>query len=296
MPRPPKEGLTYFTVDTDIMDNRKTKRIIRACGLESIAVIMKLLSWAYKKTGYYLEVDENLTFDISDDLNCEETFVNEVIEAGVQAGFFDKGMYEKYKILTSEHMQKYFKFVTKGWINSDIEEAYNLLFSDKTPVSNGETPVSGEETPETNGETPENEGEMPRKERKGIERKGIGKEGKGNARARAKPPNNLYDAEFSRISKAWNECGHGLLNTSNINTLREFCEKGLSADVIIYALKEAKGKSRKNLMRYIEAILNDKLHRGILTKAKLEADIKRQKSKLPANEKNKKAIEEFVNG
>ena len=139
MARPRKKGIDYFSVDVSIMSDRKTRRVMRSCGIESIAVIIQLLCLSYSEKGYYLEFDNNLIFDVADVLNTDEKYINEVILACVQAGFFDKNMFETHNILTSKRMQKNYKEATEKRINNDINPSFNLVSAEETPVSGEET-------------------------------------------------------------------------------------------------------------------------------------------------------------
>ena len=140
MARPRKKGIDYFSVDVNILSDRKIRRVMRSCGVQCIAVIIQLLCQSYSENGYYLEFDSNLTFDVADVLNIDETYIKDVILACVQAGFFDNNLFEKHNILTSKRMQTNYKDATEKRINNDINPLFVL-------VSGAETPVSVEETP-----------------------------------------------------------------------------------------------------------------------------------------------------
>ncbi|MFD2961590.1 MULTISPECIES: DUF4373 domain-containing protein [Olivibacter] len=112
MARPTKQGLDYFTIDVDFFQNRKVRKINRACGAASTAILICLLCNSYRDKGYYIEWDEDLPFDISDEVGVSEGAVKEVIAKAVQVGFFDEELYKRYSILTSEEIQRRFKSST----------------------------------------------------------------------------------------------------------------------------------------------------------------------------------------
>lgn len=66
------------------------------------------------------------------------TFVSEIVSAAIKRGIFDKDLYEKYQILTSEGVQKrYFSAVSRRK-QVNVENAYLLikvtLFSDNANI------------------------------------------------------------------------------------------------------------------------------------------------------------------
>lgn len=130
MARPTKEGLDYYSFDVNFFSNRKIRKIMRACGPSSPTILICLLCNIYKNKGYYIEWDEELPFDIADYVGVSEGAVKEVIKKAIDVGFFDKGMFENLKIITSEGIQERFIEGTKKrkdisikdeyWINSGI--------------------------------------------------------------------------------------------------------------------------------------------------------------------------------
>lgn len=101
MARPLKQGLEYFSFDTDFFSDVKIRRISRACGPASTSILICLLCNIYRDKGYYIAWDENLPFVVADTIGTTEGAVEEVIKKAIQVGFFDKELFDKYKILTS---------------------------------------------------------------------------------------------------------------------------------------------------------------------------------------------------
>ena len=101
MARPTKQGLEYFSFDTDFFSDVKIRRISRACGPASTSILICLLCNIYRDKGYYIAWDENLPFVVADTIGTTEGAVEEVIKKAIQVGFFDKELFDKYKILTS---------------------------------------------------------------------------------------------------------------------------------------------------------------------------------------------------
>ena len=108
MARPSKQGIDYFPMDVDFLSDIKTRKILRACGAQSIAILICLLCNIYRDTGYYILWDGDLPFLVADEVGTNEGVVVEVVKKAVQVGFFDKNKFEKYSILTSLGIQNRF--------------------------------------------------------------------------------------------------------------------------------------------------------------------------------------------
>ena len=106
MGRKQKSGIDYFYFDCDFFDNRKVRKIMKGCGVQSVAILSCLLCNIYKQ-GYYTlwEMDES-TFDIADKIGVSDGAVGELVKKAIEADFFSKKLYEKYGILTSEAVQE----------------------------------------------------------------------------------------------------------------------------------------------------------------------------------------------
>ena len=108
MARPTKQGLDYFPLDVGFLQNVKVRRIMRACGIQSIPVLISLLANTYREEGYFLRWDNDMPFLIADELGVSEGAVTAVVDKATQVGFFNANMYEKYGVLTSDGLQKRF--------------------------------------------------------------------------------------------------------------------------------------------------------------------------------------------
>lgn len=109
MARPRKQGLEYFPFDVDFFENVKVRKIARACGPASTSMLICLLCNIYKDKGYYILWDEDLSFVVADTIGTTEGAVEEVIKKALQVDFFNKELFDKYKILTSRGIQERFK-------------------------------------------------------------------------------------------------------------------------------------------------------------------------------------------
>lgn len=144
MARPLKQGLDYFPLDTDFLQDIKVRRLIRACGSSAIPMLIGLLVNIYRGDGYYLRWDSDMTFLISDEVGISEGAAQEFINKAVQVGFFDKKLYEKKNILTSAGIQRRFFEITKRrksvfyddtLLLIDVNEYTNLVNVNNNPVN-----------------------------------------------------------------------------------------------------------------------------------------------------------------
>ena len=140
MARPRKDGLDYFPVDVNILNDIKTKKLIRSYGTKTVAILIYLLSAIYRDNGYYLQYDDDLKFIIADEFDFEESFVENVISKMVEVDFFNKEMFEQHKILTSEGIQKRFFKASERRVSVNILQTYCLINDSSAGFMYTETP------------------------------------------------------------------------------------------------------------------------------------------------------------
>lgn len=132
--RPIKQGIDYFPFDVKFYSDVKVRKIAKACGPNSVAVIISLLCNIYREKGYYILWDDDLPFFIADEVGVSEGCVHEVIKKALQVGFFDVDKYSAYGILTSAGIQKRFFEITKR--RTDIETNTEYLINGcNNPIS-----------------------------------------------------------------------------------------------------------------------------------------------------------------
>ena len=177
MGRPKKNGLDYFPLDVDIFRDIRVRRLKRKCGDNATLVYIALLTLIYNE-GYYLHVDDDTAFAISEDVGFNEDEINAIIACSVELGLFSQKMYAEHRILTSAAIQNRYLFIK----DNDIEriDRYRLISAPKKSVSanvsenkkhnaegvldnengtkkrvfGGKTPVSPPETPVSEPKTP----------------------------------------------------------------------------------------------------------------------------------------------
>lgn len=152
MARPLKKGLDYFPLDVDLIHNIKIRKIMRACGAQSVAVLVDLLGSIYGDEGYYMQWDDDSCFLVADDVGTSEAAVQEIVAKAVQVGFFDSGMYDNQSILTSKGIQERYRMAAKKKKDSSIDPKFRLLktvSSAQNGVSDVDNPVSGSDNPQS---------------------------------------------------------------------------------------------------------------------------------------------------
>lgn len=141
MGRPPSKGMPYFPMDVDFLSDIKIRKIMRACGASSIAILLYLLGNIYRDEGYYMIWDEDVAFLIADNLGVSEALVSETIKKALQVNFFNDQMLQKYSILTSKGIQSRFFEATKKRSNPQVISEYIIVSDTKTRVTGAETLV-----------------------------------------------------------------------------------------------------------------------------------------------------------
>ena len=113
MARPRKEGVAYFSFDVDFFSDKKIKVLKARYGADGITIFLYLLCEIYKN-GYYLKVDDDFEFVISDDLNMNCDKVKQVLTFLLERSMFDKQLFQSDAVLTSTGIQKRFQLMVKS--------------------------------------------------------------------------------------------------------------------------------------------------------------------------------------
>lgn len=146
MARPMRKGIDYYPLDVNFLSDLKVRKIIQACGPNSIAIIMLLLGTIYGDEGYFMRWDEDVCFLITEAFGVKQMYVEETLKKCLQVGFFEKNLFDRYHILTSRGIQKRFFEITKRRKNFHVDQRYLLVNVTGTGVIVTETPVNVTET------------------------------------------------------------------------------------------------------------------------------------------------------
>lgn len=153
MARPRKEGLEYFSFDTDFFSDKKIKILKSRYGADGITLYLYLLCEIYK-VGYYIKVDEDYEYIFSDDLNMSSEKVTQVMNFLLGRSLFDSKLFQSDKVLTSTGIQKRFQEaikarasktcfeVSKYWLLNEEETQPFIKFTQNTSYSEKNTSYS----------------------------------------------------------------------------------------------------------------------------------------------------------
>ena len=112
VPRPKKTGLDYFPLDVDFLDDPKIKILKARYGRDGIVFYIYLLCEIYKQ-GYYLQVDNDFEYIVSDDLKIDQNKAKQVLNFLLSRSLFDNTLFQSDKVLTSAGIQKRFQLAVK---------------------------------------------------------------------------------------------------------------------------------------------------------------------------------------
>lgn len=115
MARPIKTGFDYFPLDVDIFDDDKVRFVSARFQEKGELVIIKLLCKIFKN-GYYIDWNEDmaLLFASTAGKNLSNGLVNDIVHELIRRGFFDKNLFERFSILTSNGIQKRYKNICQS--------------------------------------------------------------------------------------------------------------------------------------------------------------------------------------
>ncbi len=129
MARPFKEGLDYFPLDVDFLEDKKVKLIKAEFGSKGILVLISLLMLVYKSNGYFYQWDKDDCLLMSDGVGCGcgPEFIQEVLQGCIRRSIFDEGVFDMFKVITSAGIQKRFLNAISERKNTTIIKEYLLV-------------------------------------------------------------------------------------------------------------------------------------------------------------------------
>lgn len=117
-------GLPYYLCD---VNHDNSFLMVRSeFGDEGYVIMFELMLSICRKEGYYCRwtEDDIMLFAVSCGKKPETAAA--VVKLAIEKGFFDKGMYEKYRILTSKDIQQKFLKAVKRRKSINVHEEYFL--------------------------------------------------------------------------------------------------------------------------------------------------------------------------
>lgn len=112
MARPKKSGLSYFPLDTDFFEDNKIRILKARYGNDGMILYIYLLCGIYKE-GYYMQVDDDFEYILSDDLGMDQNKAKQVLNFLLSRSLFDNTLFQSDKVLTSAGIQRRFQLAVK---------------------------------------------------------------------------------------------------------------------------------------------------------------------------------------
>ena len=122
-------GIPYFPYPSANNDNLK---LLQAkFRLKGIAVYLTLTQKIYAHNGYYYAISDDIISLLKQELNLGATdnIISDIIDYCVKQEIWSKEMYDKYKILTSEEIQKEYLNAVRKRKNIHLIKDYLLGFA-----------------------------------------------------------------------------------------------------------------------------------------------------------------------
>lgn len=113
MARTQKKGIDYFSCDVDFFSDKKIKILKSRYGPDGIVLYLYLLCEIYRN-GYYLILDDDWEFIISDDLSMDSNKVKQVLNFLLERSLFNNKLFHSDKVLTSTRIQKNYQEAVKS--------------------------------------------------------------------------------------------------------------------------------------------------------------------------------------
>ena len=113
------KGIPYFPTPANFFDEEVMELLEAKFGVLASYIVMRLLCKIYKE-GYYISwgKEQNLIFVRKVGGGIKEDMMEKIVDLLLEKGFFHKGTYEKYGILTSEQIQRvWFEATTRRKID-----------------------------------------------------------------------------------------------------------------------------------------------------------------------------------
>ncbi len=135
MARPQKEGLDYFPLDTDMdLTDDKVQLLEAKHGITGFGVLIKLLMKIYSE-GYFYTWGEKESLLHAKRVNVDINKVNEIVCDSVKWGMFDLKIFDEYKVLTSNGIQKRYWEVAKRRMEISVIKQYWVFNVDEILIS-----------------------------------------------------------------------------------------------------------------------------------------------------------------
>ena len=234
-------------------------------GAAATVVYLSLLELIYADKGYYIQYDDNLVWDVMENLQgkyCPDAdTVREIVECLVASGLFSVDQFKR-KILTSKRVQQEFYSVTVARKAVDVDFSIWLLSESEMRAISGKSVVllnyinrlnNGVIRP--NNPINQSNNSQSRVEKRRVEKSRVEK---SRVEGEASPEEDETDAWISSLPMN--------LPPKAIMELMDFLDQA-DRSLIEWAVKEAADRGKP--WSYARAIIADKLSKGIRSASQL---------------------------
>jgi hypothetical protein len=108
-------------------DSINVKLLKAKHGLVGYAVYLRLLEIGYAENGYFVNADDRMLLLFANDEHIELDQLHSILETMFDEDLFDRKLFDSYKILTSNRMQRNFLKACKRRNKVEIDERYILI-------------------------------------------------------------------------------------------------------------------------------------------------------------------------
>ena len=137
MARPKKKGLDYFPVDTNILQNKKVRRLKRRAGHVAVVLYLQILCDCYANS-YFVKWNDDYRLELSEQIEIQEDEIEKTVRLMVDLNLFDRAMFENNDVLTSVNIQnRYIAAKTQFLTNNEIDRTYLIVDFSSKPNVNG---------------------------------------------------------------------------------------------------------------------------------------------------------------
>ena len=127
-------GIEYYPFNVDFFDDDKIALIESEFGAKGSVIAIRLLCKIYREGYYYRWGDDAcLIFARKSGADFAPNMVKEVVSGLVRRSFFDKGMFDKFGILTSRGIQQRYFEAVKRRQKVEVNSEYLLVDTTKYP-------------------------------------------------------------------------------------------------------------------------------------------------------------------
>lgn len=112
MARPRLKGLLYFPFDIDFFEDNKIRILKARYKSDGVLIYLFLLCEIYRE-GYYIKVDDDFEYIISDELGIDQNKVKQVLNFLLKRSLFDNTLFSLDNVLTSAGIQRRYQLGIK---------------------------------------------------------------------------------------------------------------------------------------------------------------------------------------